>query len=386
MTENTLIIRWNHTQADSFCCYSKSDAMGIESDLDNLAVIVNRVLPSRIVVYVPGEYVYTTYAHIPVKQRQKVMQMVPYALEEQLAEDIDLLHFAVSKKPDPEGFKVMVVSHLLMQQWMETLQKAGIKVDAIYPDYLGIPKGENQKSIFYQDGKAYIRYGDALGQVISTDLLTHSKIELDAFQQYTIADNPQQSIDASSYDSEAQLWLQGIKDLPSFSLLQGNYSKSEQIGRHLMVWRLAASLLIVWLSILFSADVIEYQRLTAKDHYLQQQIVAVYKDAFPRATKIVNPHVQMEQYLKKTATQTSDIDFNKLLLDSAAVIKKVNNVEFKSIRYKRKRLEIELTLKSLAELDQIKQQLLSNGLNMNIQSANSKGGTVESRISIERGV
>ncbi len=386
MTENRLIIHCIDSQNMRFSCYNNIDTAAIDIDIDDLPSIVNRLQPVKTILYVPGELVTSTTANIPSQQRQKIVQMAPYALEEQLIEDVDKLHFAISRKSGPHGYSVLVVAHQLMQQWMEVFQNAGIKLDAIFPDYLGIPLVDNKPTVFYHQNKAYIRHDQSTGQVISDGLIKHSKIDIDAFEQLSIDETAEQSEEVTLFTTQSQMWLKGLDDLPAFNLLQGQYSKSEQIGRHFMVWRYAAALVLVWLTILFTVDYIEYQRLTSEDQYLQEQIISVYKDAFPQAKRIVNPRVQMEQYLKKLTSPASDVDFNQLLLDSAAVIKKVKNVEFKSIRYKRKRLEVELSLNSLAELDQIKQQLTSNGLNMSIQSANSKDGTVESRITIERRV
>src|SRR5688572_13130693 len=52
----------------------------------------------RVCALVPGTDVLVTEADVPVKSGAKLHQVVPYALEEQLAEDIEALHFAVGKR------------------------------------------------------------------------------------------------------------------------------------------------------------------------------------------------------------------------------------------------------------------------------------------------
>ena len=52
----------------------------------------------HVCVLVPGTDVLMTEPELPVKAGTKLAQMVPYALEEQLADDIDDLHFAIGRR------------------------------------------------------------------------------------------------------------------------------------------------------------------------------------------------------------------------------------------------------------------------------------------------
>ena len=57
-----------------------------------------RAAGRRVCVLVPGTDVLLAEPEFPVKAGAKLQQVVPYALEEQLAEDIDDLHFAIGKR------------------------------------------------------------------------------------------------------------------------------------------------------------------------------------------------------------------------------------------------------------------------------------------------
>ena len=48
----------------------------------------------RLTAFVPGEQVSLFLADIPSRSLQKVQQAVPFLLEDKLAEDADVLHFA----------------------------------------------------------------------------------------------------------------------------------------------------------------------------------------------------------------------------------------------------------------------------------------------------
>src|SRR3984885_1275477 len=54
----------------------------------------------HVCVLVPGTDVLLMEPELPAKAGTKLAQMVPYALEEQLAEDIDDLHFAIGRRTE----------------------------------------------------------------------------------------------------------------------------------------------------------------------------------------------------------------------------------------------------------------------------------------------
>ncbi len=82
-------------------------------------------------VVVPGTDVLLTEPELPAKAGAKLQQIVPYALEEQLAEDIDELHFAIGKRVgDAPTTPVAVVALSLMDEWTNALKAAGLAPEA----------------------------------------------------------------------------------------------------------------------------------------------------------------------------------------------------------------------------------------------------------------
>ena len=72
----------------------------------------------RLRVCVPGSAVLLLHANIPSSNTQKILQAVPFALEDRLAQDVDNLHFAVGIR-DARGYPVSVVTKTQMQQWQQ---------------------------------------------------------------------------------------------------------------------------------------------------------------------------------------------------------------------------------------------------------------------------
>src|SRR5579862_7364004 len=73
----------------------------------------------RICVLAPASDVLLTEAEVPAKSGARFQQIVPFALEEQLAQDIDSLHFAVGRRiGESPRVPVAVVSRALIEGWL----------------------------------------------------------------------------------------------------------------------------------------------------------------------------------------------------------------------------------------------------------------------------
>src|SRR5258707_6215766 len=86
-----------------------------------------RAAGRRVCVLVPGADVLLAEPEVPVKAGAKLQQLLPYALEEQLADDIDDLHFAVGKRAgDSARAPVGVVARALLDESLATLRAGRI--------------------------------------------------------------------------------------------------------------------------------------------------------------------------------------------------------------------------------------------------------------------
>lgn len=177
----------------------------------------------------------------------------------------------------------------------------------------------------------------------------------------------------------------GFNEANSINLLQGEYSRREQLEKLIRPWRVAIGLVATWLLIQGGLLVTEYYHLANKDRQLSEQIIAAYKDAFPDAKNIPNPKVQMERALEKLKQGgESEGDLFQLLSKAGEVIGDTKTMILRSIRYKDNKMDIELEISDLASLDELKLRLNKQAeLNVEIVSASARGGKVESRLQVQ---
>ena len=104
----------------------------------------------QVIVLVPGTEVLTTSVDIPVKGGSRLHAALPYALEDQLAEDVDQLHFAPGTRRSSGRIPVAIVSRKRLAEWIEWLTESGIKPSAMISDNYGlarIPGTIDRKSV-----------------------------------------------------------------------------------------------------------------------------------------------------------------------------------------------------------------------------------------------
>ncbi|HED39903.1 MAG TPA: hypothetical protein ENJ13_05690, partial [Chromatiales bacterium] len=87
-------------------------AHSTETPLSDLAAAASGC---RIIVIVPATELLLISTTVPSRNRQKILSAVPYILEEQLASDVEQLHFVIDT-PDAAGqVATLVVEHQKMK-------------------------------------------------------------------------------------------------------------------------------------------------------------------------------------------------------------------------------------------------------------------------------
>src|SRR5438105_9094832 len=123
-----------------------------------LTLAAARAPGRRVCALVPGADVLLAEPEIPVKAGAKLQQLVPYALEEQLADDIDDLHFAIGKRAgDSARAPIAVVARALLDEWLAILRASGLEPEAIYADSELLPHNPGQAVVLLEDDAVLVR-------------------------------------------------------------------------------------------------------------------------------------------------------------------------------------------------------------------------------------
>ena len=87
----------------------------------------------RVAVILPAGEALATESDAPAKGAAKLAQVVPYALEERVADEIEHLHFAIGDRDSATGrVPVVVLERARLESRLAELRAAGLNPQAIY--------------------------------------------------------------------------------------------------------------------------------------------------------------------------------------------------------------------------------------------------------------
>lgn len=397
---NTAIIRMpNDESAEAEWQITYGDGR-IANGRSGLSELGERLQGLKVTVLVPACDVLLTEARVPTTNRQRMRRAIPFILEEQLTEDVEELHFALGTIQGDGMVPVAVVKKSLMDDWLHRLEAADIRPHLLLPETLALPWESGRCTLFIDEDRYLIRGKCAAGYEIpaeTPDSLIAQTLNRDETDALLIIDARRQGEDDGKFadigiepqrirQSSMEALVQGLSQAkPVVNLLQGGYSRQEQLGRQLRPWIPAAAMLLVWL--LVQAGMMLHERFTLveQEQLLAEQIEQLYRKTFPEARKVVNARVQMERHLEAMKGGQSEQGFISLMATTAPVLGKTKGLEVRALRYKQDGLTVDMQLDALQTLDKIKAGLAELGLQVDIESASSRDGKVESRMLVRGG-
>ncbi len=357
--------------------------------------------PRRKIIYlVPGEDVLLTSVNVPARSKQQLAKAVPYALEEDLAEDIEALHFALGSKQPDGSYPVAVVSRSRLDTWLEEFKAADIVPNTIIPEPLSLPIDPTAWSLLIEPGRAIGRIGEYfaytcdeanLEEILN---LLYTEIEDKPSLINVYRSDPDESLPfklpleiRTQEDYPLAVLASGLEEKKAIDLLQGDYKRGYGAAQLLRPWRFAAALLGVWLTVLITSETLDYWKLAKQQQALEQRIESVFRETFPDVERVVNPRVQMQQRLSSLqGAQKSDdpSGFLPIVEAGGRAIKAITDIQIDTLSYRQGRLEVSLKATNLDALEKVKQRLRQDGFQAEIASADTSGQGVDARLVIQR--
>jgi len=370
---------------------------------DALALAATR----RVVLLVPGTEVTLAEPELPLRGGSRLAQVVPYALEEQLASDVDTLHFAVgARSAGAVGTPVAIVARSIMQRWRDQCESAGIHPDGAYADSTALPGGANECTLLLEDSVLYVRRPDALPYVIDAVTVPEA-----LGLALGVASTPAQAAPAEHVTfyvgtAEYELHREAIEGLrnataamqvkllpegalpllaaqavsrPGVNLLQGPFAARSSLGSRLRPWRLPAGLAAAGLVLFLANQAVAWWQLGRAEKALDAQIAEVFGQALP-GQPMVDPRAQMQGALGSEAGAGGGLLPAVSLLAQALAQAPAARIEAMSFRGNA--LDLRLTAPTVESLDGIKQAMTRDGLVAELQSATPRDGAVEGRLQV----
>jgi general secretion pathway protein L len=367
--------------------------------LSELAAVVGN---ARQIMVVPGEVAILHQVLLPSRKRSTWAKAIPYALEDQLAEDLEDVHLILGNAPHDGRLPVAVVSHQTMRDWLDSCAQNGLSPTVIIQESLLVPWQPGQWSLLVENQRAIVRTGlwsgfsteqDTLGLFVAEALseagdAKPERLRIWCTNQDEFALPPalaeMECQIANPHVDALQLLATTYQPGVALNLLQGSYSRQAPWGRWLAPLRATAVLAGLWLLLQGGAYVYESWQLRQESVRLHAEMEQIYKDAVPGATRIPNPRAQLETRLRELrATGAAGSSFIELLSQGGQPLRNHPEILLRGFNYRDGQLDVSLQGGDPAALDKLQQQLNQQpGLQTEMRTT-QREGQLESKVTLK---
>ncbi len=348
------------------------------------------------IAVVPGESVLQTSATVPSRQYRQIVQAVPYAVEEQLADDVEACFFALGARNEQGAISVSVVNRDLMRQWCQKLASLTVTVTELVSES-DLLKATTSASGVIDDARVHLKWPEGVSISIPAGLLPLVALETEDPPPLEVT-GPEAAIAALSLQldeieaSGVELTRTAIEEAGFYllcrqydgsetNLLQGEYRVEQPTSGAQLVWRSAAVLggigLLLHLLLVAGQGFLLQQKA---DEY-QAAAQNLYSEVFPADRNVRDVRRRWNSHLGKQ--ENGGGDFLALLGTSTQGLLAAG-LTLNNVNYNESRGDLILQVNGARSelLVQYAQKLNGIGVNAEIGTISQDGNSVRGSIKI----
>ena len=342
-------------------------------------------------------------AVLPAASHARLRQIVPFSLEEQLANDVDEMVFAIGARLPSGATQVAAVARERMDAWLVELRAAGIATHALTSEADGIPDipatlvivVEGSRIAGRKPGRApFVFEGMGLREALSLalagklheDELRHVRIFADAAGHARFAAELE-ALGGEFASVEVKILAEGVfphlaatlAQRPGTNLLQGAYAPKSNWPALLKPWRLAASLLAAAVGLGLVLEGASYWQLSRADAALDAAVSEACRRVVGDPSTSGCQREVRQRLGAGTSTTTEDF------LSTLAAIASVRDPEMRidGLSYRNRAMDLQLLAPSVTALDSLSRELeQTRRFDVEIQAANPADTGTEGRLRI----
>jgi len=345
-----------------------------------------------IIVWTPAAETLLLRARLPTRSSAKIAQALPYALEEQLIEPPESLHFAFAHETDG-ALAVAVTRRERMESWLAALAAAGLAPTRLAPVTLSLPLADRAWTLSFVDGEIVLRSGVRAGLGGPAEprppawlhaALAEARSESGAPERILLVDAPA-DLDSAAWSEGLGLPLEAMRPeeaaVPEapLDLLQQHYAPRARIAALKRAYAPAAALLAAWLLATLAFDAIEWARLSRAAGAAEEEVRTLLMKSFPETRAILDPAEQMRRGLEDLSARSGIAapgDMLSLLARAAPAIERESRLRVQGVEYADRALTVRLVA-SEADAESLARTLRARSLEVEVQRA---GGEARLRL------
>lgn len=378
-------IVWSETEQEII-------ASGELPNAQELATLKERAGERPVTALAPSSDVLLKWVTLPPRAGRKVINAIPFMLEDELSTDVTEQFFAMGPKSGNQQ-AVAIVKHAQIKFWMSALEDAGLYCDKIVPDVLALPTNPEGWSLLAVGNEWLIRQDQWSGMQGEPDWLLPGIVHFAKQQEDPLVIHDYTGIETSqlaNIDWQVQtlempmhVLVKGTQNA-TFNLLQGEYKVKKKTNETWRQWRVAAILACVALTLSVADKAITLSSLNSQYDSLVQQTNDEIKRGFPEIRVIRDVRRMLNKRLTELEQGGTGVSVLAMLEQLGTAFSQTQ-VKPQALRYdsQRKELRLQAAASNFTALERFSNQAEQSGFSVEQGAINNRDNQVIGSIIIK---
>ncbi|HSH73267.1 MAG TPA: type II secretion system protein GspL [Methylophilaceae bacterium] len=353
-------------------------------------------IAEQVEVIIAAELVSFIRATLPAGNRKRVLESLPYLVEDSLMASPEQVHVVIAEMLASNEAMLATIDKRVLSALLENLSAAGITPQRLLPVTLLPTLPTFGWAMVYQNAECFLRTSYCSGIPLEMEDIATPPLALQlAINQarekgitpdslYIYSDR---NIDLSSWQgrlgvpcvANAAVWRNSVGPA-AMNFLQGAYAPLGMGWTRLAQAKPAAMLLAAILVIQLSGICIDWAVKSHQQSQLDQQMTSLFMATFPDTTVVVDAPLQMHRKyaeIQHSAGNTDASDFLPLLTSITTQLGKLPVDSVKSMDYESGKLVISLHAENTQTAQGLLEHAQANGLNASLNNLKPSGTGVD---------
>ena len=331
-------------------------ASGEVDDAEKLNFLTEKASQRKVICLLPGVDVSIKKVQIKGAFNRQMQQALPYLVEEELASDVENLHFSVIAKQTNLVY-VAICDKQKMHQWQDWLGNADIKCKQFMPEGLALPVPEEGHWQAVQLGTQWL-IRETANIAWSCDFamleaILESKLKNPIDQDIV----PQIESFSPIIENSVGQWASHDPVLPmellatgtqnnSVNILTAQFKPQKEANQYIEKWRMPAIFTVLLLVVSMLSMYTRNLNVQSQTALVKEQVETLYQQAFPLENKLRYARInnKLERMLTNLQDATGGFGFLSLLNDLSPALAVQKDFKINKLKFDSKKQQLQLAV------------------------------------------
>ncbi len=325
-----------------------------------------------LIILVPASWVYHSKTKVASKNAELLTKSIPFAIEEELSNDVDDNYYAFRIDGD-NSQAVVAIEKAYLEQLHQQIKQQNLKVQAIFSEADWLPAAPNLIHLWQDESSSLLRFGNDQSMRIANPQV--SKVisvfggDAEAIISNGLVETDQLDLPVQN-DLSAHMCCEALSGAQSIDLYVDEIktdNKQKDSNKWQSVKWLAAALVVSWLIIQGT----QWYKLKSSITTLKQQQQNLLTQNYPDvvASELVDPFAAFQSRMK---LQNASLGRQENLFVSAlhgigTTLQQQQAIRIRGLRLVERKIEIQITAPAMSSINVFHQALQQQASDFNVQ-------------------